>query len=282
MPPTQDTENRVEHELPRHEKIKFRRGEITDLASLPSAGTESEPARNWLPQRARTILLRIAGGAAALVLLALLAIYAIGASGIGSERLRVAAEQALEQVAGVDIDAAVGPARITFDGMRFLALEVRDVSLKRTADGKAIAEAGAVRFGVRLLPLLSGDVRVSSASLSDARIMTDGLRSGEGPDWTAALRNESGLIEPDLVAKAVFASAHKALNAMGSKSLRRIALDNVELVLPAGQGIASVRVDRIRTGRDREATVSPSPRSWKSAAAPWNCPPAPRATTDPR
>ena len=29
---------------------------------------------------------------------------------------------------------------------------------------------------------------------------------------------------------------------MGSKSLRRIALDNVEFVLPAGEGIASVRV----------------------------------------
>ncbi len=112
------------------------------------------------------------------MLLALVAVYAIGASGIGSERLRVAAEQALEQVAGVDIDAAVGPARITFDGMRFLALEVRDVSLKRAADGKPIAEAGAVRFGVRLLPLLSGDVRVSSASLSDAHIMVGAVRRG--------------------------------------------------------------------------------------------------------
>ena len=134
--------------------------------------------------------MRIAGGAAALVLLGLLAIYAIGASGVGSERLRVAAEQALEEVAGVDIDASVGPARITLDGMRFLALEVHDVSLKRTADGKPIAEAGAVRFGVRLLPLLSGEVRVSSASLSDARIMIEGLSSGEGSDWTAAFRNE--------------------------------------------------------------------------------------------
>ena len=194
----------------------------------------------------------------------------IGASGIGSERLRVAAEQALEQVAGVDIDAAVGPARITFDGMRFLALEVRDVSLKRTADGKAIAEAGAVRFGVRLLPLLSGDVRVSSASLSDARIMIEGLRSGEGPDWTAAFRNESGLIEPDLVAKAVFASAHKALNAMGSNSLRRIALDNVEFVLPAGEGVASVRVIESDLAETKGDSLAYS-RNWRSAAArsPW-------------
>jgi hypothetical protein len=241
--PTRDTESRVKHEPPRHEKIRFRRDEITDLATLPSAGAEVKPTRQRrLPKRAGAIILRIAGGAAALVLLVFLAIYAIGVSGIGSERLRIAAEQALEEVAGVDIDAAVGPARITFDGMRFLAIEVRDVSLKRNADGKAIAQAGAVRFGVRLLPLLSGDVRVSSASLSDARIMVEGMRSGESSDWTVAFRNEAGLIEPDLVAKAAFASAHRALNAMGSKSLRRIALDNVELVFPAGGSIASVRV----------------------------------------
>ncbi|MDQ2704501.1 MAG: hypothetical protein M3Y43_05020, partial [Pseudomonadota bacterium] len=210
----------MERELPKHEKIRFRRDEITDLATLPSAGTMAEPARQWrLPRGAGTILLRVAGGTAAFVLLVLIAVYAIGASGIGSERLRIAAEEALKQVAGIDIDATVGPARITFDGIRFLALEVRDVSLKRNADGREIAQAGAVRFGVRLLPLLSGDVRVSSASLSDARIMVDGMRFGESSsDWTAPFRNEAGLVEPDLVAKAVFASAHKVLSAMGSKS----------------------------------------------------------------
>lgn len=236
------TENRVEHEHPRHEKIRFRRDEITDLATLPSAAVATRPARQWLPKRTGTILLRVAGAAAALVLLVLAAIYAIGVSGIGSERLRIAAEKALEDAAGIELDASVGPARITLDGGRFLALEVRDVSLKRTSDGKAIAEAGAVRLGVRLLPLLSGDVRVSSASLSDARIMVEGMRSDEGADWTAVFRNEAGLVEPARVADTVFESAHRALNVMGSKSLRRIALDNVELVLPAGEGIASIRV----------------------------------------
>jgi hypothetical protein len=240
---TRDTESRVEHEPIRHEKIKFRRDEITDLATLPSAAAlASKPAGEWLPKRAGKILLGITGGGALLVLTAILGLYAIGLSGIGSERLRVAAEAALEDVAGVDVDASMGPVRITFDGMRFLALEVRDVGMKRARDGHAIAEAGAVRFGVRLLPLLSGNVQVSSASLSDARITVAGLRTSAGPDRTAAFRNEAGLIEPDLVAKAVFASAHRALDSMGSKSLRRIALDNVELVLPAGEGIASIRV----------------------------------------
>lgn len=236
------TENRLEQELPRHEKIRFRRDEITDLASLPSAGTPPRPVRAWLPKRAGRVLVGIAGGLAALVLLAWIAVYAIGASGIGSERLRVAAEQALKQAAGVEVDATVGPARIAFDGMRFLALQVDDVSLKRAADGKPIAEAGAMRFGVRLMPLLSGEVQVSSVSLADARITVDGLSTGTGPGITAAFRNEAGLIEPDLVAKAVFGFAHRALDAMGSKRLRRIDLDNVELVLPAGQGIASIRV----------------------------------------
>ncbi len=110
----------MEHELPRHEKIRFWRDEITDLETLPSAGTVPKPARKSLPRRAGKILLGIAGGAAALVLLVLLAVYAIGVSGIGSERLRVAAEQALEQAAGMDIDASVGPARIALDGMRCL------------------------------------------------------------------------------------------------------------------------------------------------------------------
>ncbi|MEP9389331.1 AsmA-like C-terminal region-containing protein [Mesorhizobium sp. KR9-304] len=234
----------MEHELPKHEKIRFRRDEITDLARYPSAGTEARPARQWLPKNARKTLLFTLGGLASLVLVAMLALYALGASGIGSERLRIAAEEALERAGGLDVDASVGPARITLDGMRFLAIEVRDVSLKRTSDGKAIAQAGAVRLGVRLLPLLTGEVRVSSARLSDARIMVDGMRTGAGSDWAAAIRNDIGLIEPDLVAKAVFASVHQALDAMGSKSLRRIGLDNVELVFPAGEGVASINVVR--------------------------------------
>ena len=144
-------------ELPKHEKIRFRRDEITDLGAFPSAAElDPRPRRRWLPARARKILLATFAGAAGLVLLLVLAVYAIGVSGFGSEQLRVAAERNLEKFAGFDITASVGPARITFDASRFLALEVRDVSLKHASDGSAIADAGMVRFGVRLLPLLSG------------------------------------------------------------------------------------------------------------------------------
>jgi hypothetical protein len=241
----------VEHESQQHEKIRFKRHEITDLSRLPSAEIEVRPSRRWLPGRLGRILLRVAGAAAALVLLAMLAVYAIGASGVGSSRLRIAAEKALEEAAGFDVDASVGPARFAFDGMRFLAIDVRDVALRRNADGKAIADAGSIRLGIRLLPLFSGEVRVSTARLSDAHIMVEGMRTGAKADWAAVFRNETGLIEPELVTKAVFASAHQALNAMGRKSLRRIALKNVEIVLPAGEGVASISVVKAELGETR-------------------------------
>ena len=186
----------MDHEPQQHEKIRFRRDEITDLSSFPSAATEPKPARTWFPKRigfpkrAGRILLGAIGGLAAFVLLAIAALYAIGLSGIGSERLRLAAETAVRQAVGADVDVAMGPARITLDGVRFLALEVSDVSLKRTG-GADIAQAGSLRFGVRLLPLLSGDVKVSSASLSDARIFTAALGTGQ-TDWTRSLQERAG------------------------------------------------------------------------------------------
>ena len=99
------------------------------------------------------ILARIGVGFAVLVALAAAAVYLVGISGVGSERLRAEAELAVEKLAGVDVNAEVGPARITLDGSSFVALQVSDVSLK-TADGKPMADAGRVRFGVRLIPLL--------------------------------------------------------------------------------------------------------------------------------
>ena len=107
------------------------------------------------------------------MLLAAVAVYLIGASGIGTERLRAEAETAIEKLAGVDVNVAVGPARLTLDGSSFIALQVSDVSLK-TADGKPMADAGRVRFGIRLIPLLSGEVRLTSARISDAHIVDRG------------------------------------------------------------------------------------------------------------
>ncbi|MEP6563950.1 MAG: hypothetical protein ABJB10_02355 [Mesorhizobium sp.] len=229
----------MDQEEPQHEKIKFRRDEITDLGTFPSACSVPPLGRARIGRGFR-ILARLVAGFSALVLLAAAAVYVIGASGFGTERLRAEAETAIEKLAGVDVNVAVGPARLTLDGSSFIALQVSDVSLK-TADGKPMADAGRVRFGIRLIPLLSGEVRLTSARISDAHIVTAAIPAGG--DWTAGLRNQDGLIDPEKLATAVFAGVNHALDAVREDSMRRIDLRNVEFVLPEAGTVKLVRIN---------------------------------------
>ncbi|MEO5757087.1 MAG: DUF3971 domain-containing protein, partial [Mesorhizobium sp.] len=228
----------MDQEQPQHEKIRFRRDEITDLGAFPSA-CRVPPLGQAPIGRGFRILARVFAGFASLVLLAAVAVYLVGVSGVGSERLRAEAETAIEKLAGVDVNVSVGPARITLDGSSFIALQVSDVSLK-TASGKPMVDAGRVRFGVRLMPLLWGDVRLTSARISDARIVTAAMPSGG--DWTVALRNEDGLIDPEKLVDSVFGSVNSALDAVREDSLRRIDLSNVEFVLPEAGTIKSIKI----------------------------------------
>ncbi|UVK53262.1 DUF3971 domain-containing protein [Mesorhizobium sp. AR02] len=225
-------------EQPQHEKIRFRRDEITDLGALPSA-CRVPPLGQASIGRGFRILSRVFAGVVAFMLLAAMAVYLIGLSGIGSDRLRIEAETAIEKLAGVDVHVAVGPARITLDSSSFVALQVSDVSLE-TSDGKPMADAGRVRFGVRLIPLLWGDVRLTSARISDAHIVVAAMPSGG--DWTAQLRNEDGLVDPEKLSDAVFGNIHRALDAVREDSMRRIDLSNVEFVLPDTGAIKRVKI----------------------------------------
>ncbi|RWE60909.1 DUF3971 domain-containing protein [Mesorhizobium sp.] len=235
----------MDQEQPQHEKIRFRRDEITDLGAFPSA-CRVPPLGQASIGRGVRILARLFAGLVVLVLLATAAVYAIGMSGFGAERLRAEAETAIEKLAGVDVDVAVGPARLTLDGSSFIALQVSDVSLQ-TADGKPMADAGRVRFGIRLIPLLSGEVRLTSARISDARIIMAALPSGG--DWTAALRNDDGLIDPERLAGTVFASINHALDAVREDSMRRIDLRNVDLVLPESGSVKLLRITDATVGQ---------------------------------
>ncbi len=229
----------LDQELPQHEKIRFRRAEITDLSAMPSAGCAPPLGRAAFRRRFRW-LKRGALALLALVLLAVAGIYAIGASGVGTARLQQEAENAIRRLAETDVRVTGGAAGITLDGSSFLALQVKDVSLT-TAEGKPMVQAGAVRFGMRALPLVTGEVRLTSARISDARIDLATLPAGKG-DWTAALRNGQGLIDPDKVIVAVFDAVREALDAVKLESVRNIRLVNVELVLPADAGVRSVKI----------------------------------------
>ncbi len=186
---------------------------------------------------------RLLVGLGLLALVLVLAVSAFNGSGIGSERLRAEAEKAIETLAGVDVKVAVGSVRITLDGSSLLALGVDEVSVKR-ADGRPMLDAGRMRFGVRLIPLLRGQFRLSSARISDARVVAEALPSTGGGDWSGRLRNERGLIDPDRLSEAMFEAVHQALDAVRQDSIREIRLANVDFVLPRGGSIELVRVEK--------------------------------------
>lgn len=230
----------MDQEPPQHEKIRFRRDEIADLGTLPSACRVPPLGRASIGFGKRMLL----RAAAALFVLALLVaglVSAVNWLGLGSERLRLEAEKAIESFAGVDVAVAMGPAGITLDGSSFLALRVKDVEVK-SADGQPMLEAGQLRFGVRLFPLLGGQIRLTSAKVSDARIVASALPSSAGSDWTAALRNGQGLLDPDKVTQGAFTAVHAALDAVRRDSIRVISLANVEFVLPQDGQVRLVRV----------------------------------------
>lgn len=229
----------MDQELPQHEKVRFRRDEIADLSSLPSACDVPPLGRAAFGRRAR-MFRRVAIGLACLFLLLAGAFYVVGTIGIGTERLQQEAEKAVERFAGIDVDVNIGSTSFTLDGSSFLALRVRDLSLV-THDGRRAVDAGVVRFGVRFWPLLSGDVRLTSARIADARIDIAAMPSGES-DWAVALSNSEGLLDPDKVIAATFDAARKALDAVKMDSMREIRLDNVEFMLSQNGEVKSLRV----------------------------------------
>lgn len=240
----------MDKEPVRHEKIRFRRAEIADLAALPSACTVP-PLGRAVRRRARLVA-RVALGAGIFVLLAAVALYLVGVSGLGAGRLRTEAEAAIEKMAGVDVHVSLGPARITLDGSSFLALQIRDVAL-RTADGEPMIEAGRMRFGIRLMPLLSGRLSLTSARLWDARIFYDTVPSGG--DWAAGLRNGDGLVDPDKVVEVAFAAVHRALDAVQLNSLREIRLKRVELVLPWVGAVDRIAIAEARVAQSGDGRM---------------------------
>jgi hypothetical protein len=185
--------------------------------------------------------LAVAIGGALLVVL-VLAIATIGMSGAGTARLQHETEAMIRRLAGVDVAATFGPTRISLDSSRFVALELRDVHLAATADGGEIIDAGLVRVGVRFWPLMSGDLRLGSATIGDARIVAAALPTERGPDWKATLAGHHGLISPDRVADQLFRMLHRAFDAMKAGSTRRLELDNVEIVLPEGARMRRIHI----------------------------------------
>ncbi len=229
-----------------HQKIRFRRDEIADLGSFPSACDQPEPpvrtGRRPSPGRRRR------GVGAAVALVSLLGIViAVGLFSttlfdFGAERMRIEAEKAMQRLTGSDVIASHGRTGLSFDRSSLLAVEINDVGFVRAHDRAPLLTAGTVRFELRVLPLLRGKVELGGAMIADATIDSAVFPKFTGADWAAPLRNGDGLIDPDRVLQVAFAGVGKGLDIFAKSRNDTVELSNVSIELPAALSGKSVTI----------------------------------------
>lgn len=170
-------------------------------------------------------------GLCVLVVAALGGLQLAGTMGLGSERLRDEAQRALSSALGVPVALSSGPARFSLSGGRFIALEVPEVSLSAAAKKASFADIGALRLGLDLGALLGGRVAIDRIEVDHARIAPGAMPGGGDADLVSQVMNAHGLIDPDRVLALVFSSVEGALDVLGARSTRLIALRDVEIAL---------------------------------------------------
>lgn len=197
------------------------------------------------------------GAIAAVIVLVPAVIYVAVTSGVGSERLQREAETVLTALLGTEIDTSFGAPGVSLDGANLLAFEIADVLLAGADSGATLVDAGTVRFGLRVVPLLSGEFELGSASIADAKISLAALPARTGDrQWSRGLIGSDGLIEPRLVGEAVFGALHRAFAALERGSTRRLEFTDVEVQLPAGYFVDAIRIDSAEIRRTRQGAIT--------------------------
>lgn len=200
----------MQNERPRHEKVRFRRREIKSLDAYPSAG---EPAALVMPPPPWGRYLRIVlFSALGLVLLGVATIYAISTSGIGKERLRLLAQQAITRALGEEIRASIDGLSLSFDSSRLLALKLHDVAVVSPRSQALLMSAASMKFGLDFGALLAGRLELGSARFESAELHASALPDRDGPHPAARLLDERGLLDPQRTMRALFASLHDLLD----------------------------------------------------------------------
>lgn len=221
--------------IPRHEKVRFRRRDVTGWHSYPSAEAEALAARPALIPAWISRPVMWAGAAiGGLVLLIVCALLVLPSAGVESAWLRDQAERAVTQFAGDEFEAHIGRTTLALDRRYFLAIGVEDFTMSERGAETTFAEAGRLGFGVRFWPLIKGQVEIGSATLTGARIMVPG--GAAAADGSGALMGPDGLIDPDSLIDAVFAGLAQLRERTGTAGIETIRLRDVELVVPVGRG----------------------------------------------
>ena len=234
----------MQSEIPPHEKVRFRRDDLTCLDSLPSAQGTGSRRR---PLGTVRVAFRAAAGLA-LSFVAIVAAIAVALhAGVGEERLRIEAEAALMRILGTEFVPTIGSVGLSIEGPGMLALEVAQARLVRGVEEREMLSAGRLRFGLAILPLLRGELRLGDIEVSGARVDVTELPRAE-----TAVRfdifNDQGLVDPDAAATALFDAARQLVAASDHRELGRIDLKDVQLALSSDER-TSLDIESASIGR---------------------------------
>jgi len=212
-----------------HEQIRFSDHEVADLGGMPSARGQPEMDRC---NRAGYWIRRCAVyGISGLICLAALiwsGIGFFGSSGLFAERLRNGVERAVHAAVGPEIASHLGTVRLAVDGGRLLALDMDGFRLAKGDRSDPILDARELSFGLRLWPLLFGEIELANARVSGGRIALNAF-SRDGSGWTTKILNEQGLIDPDLIPPSVFGTLDQLVSTVRRGGGSNIRLDDITL-----------------------------------------------------
>ncbi len=216
-----------------HERVRFRKADITALETLPSACTPPPLAKRR--RRGGRAVARVAflSGMAvmALVLVAAGTLYLAGAAGFGNDRIKREAEIALSAYAGVPVRVEAGAARLSWGEIGLVSIEIPNVRLSVAENGDEFARAGAMRFGFSLWPLLTGRLEIKEAALMEAVVDGAALPASSEPGWLDGVADDRGLIDPDKVVASIFGGMTQLFDALEGREAPRMVMRDVELIL---------------------------------------------------
>jgi hypothetical protein len=235
--------------LPPHQKIRFARGEICNLDSLPSA-QPAAPICGRRRFRARRLAALLICVPLIVVAVALGGIYLALSQGVGSEALRQQAERSIGALAGHPVELGVSGTRVGFAGGTLLSAEIEGVRLVDARNGQLLAEVGSIGFGTKGLALLSGQVRLGSVRLANARLALPATAAGEAP-LPGAVTDERGLIDADRLGAEMFRLIHHVLDGLEAGETERVELADVVLSLGGEEQDHSIVIETARLERVR-------------------------------
>ncbi|MCY1668816.1 YhdP family protein [Rhizobium sp. SL86] len=167
----------------RGEKVIFRRKDVIDLHSLPSAQAHDPLIVHCPPPRSRASgVLRYLTLFVFLVLLACASIFIAIETGTIDSTLQARAQSALSGAIGPRYQATVGSTALRFDSDMRIAIEARDVDITEVATGAHLTRTGALRLAIDPLALLRGQVSIRHIEAENINLDTALLPAGDPMD----------------------------------------------------------------------------------------------------